>query len=162
MTFTSRSTGADEYRIGAVDSRVYGSFGEHIRRCVYGGIYEPGSPLADTDGFRTDVLKLVEELGATVVRYPGGNFVSAYRWEDGVGPVEHRPTRIDPAWRSTESNAFGLHEFMRWAARADVEPMMAVNLGNRGIQEASDLLEYCNQPDGTALDQQRARNGSTA
>ena len=159
---TSRSAVADEFRVGSVDRRLFGSFVEHIGRCVYGGIYEPGSPYADEDGSRTDVLDLVRELGTTIVRYPGGNFVSAYRWEDGVGPLAGRPARIDPAWRSVESNQFGLHEFMHWAAKAGVEPMMAVNLGTRGIAEACDLLEYSNQPAGTELADRRARNGSPA
>ena len=129
-------------------------------RCVYTGIYEPNHPGANPDGFRTDVLDLVRELGVTVVRYPGGNFVSGYRWEDGVGPLEQRPTRLDPAWRAVESNAFGLGEFMRWAAQAGVEPMLALNLGTRGLQEALDLLEYCNHPGGTYLADLRRQHGS--
>ena len=91
-----------------VGSRLFGTFVEHMGRCVYTGIYEPGHPRANGDGFRTDVLELVRELGVTVVRYPGGNFVSGYRWEDGVGPVGQRPTRLEPAWRVVESNDFGL------------------------------------------------------
>ena len=100
--------------VGPVDPRLFGSFVEHMGRCVYGGIYEPGHPAADAEGFRTDVLDLVAELGVTQVRYPGGNFVSGYRWEDGVGPVDERPTRLDLAWHSRETNEFGLGEFMRW------------------------------------------------
>src|SRR4051794_30067681 len=115
-------------------------------RCVYTGIFEPGHPAADDTGVRRDVLELVRELGPTVVRYPGGNFVSGYRWEDGIGPVAERPTRLDLAWRSIEPNTFGLHEFMSWPERAGVEPMRAVNLGTRGIQEAADLVAYCNHP----------------
>src|SRR5205085_1437026 len=99
------------------------------------------------------------ELGVTLVRYPGGNFVSGYRWEDGVGPVDDRPTRLDLAWRSIEPNTFGLHEFMTWSRKAQVQPMLAVNLGTRGIQAAADLVEYCNHPKGTALSDQRAANG---
>jgi alpha-N-arabinofuranosidase len=143
-----------------VGSRLFGTFVEHMGRCVYTGIYEPGHPRANGDGFRTDVLDLVRELGVTVVRYPGGNFVSGYRWEDGVGPVGQRPTRLEPAWRVVESNAFGLGEFMRWAAEADVEPMLALNLGTRGLQEALDLLEYCNHPGGTYLADLRRQHGS--
>ena len=145
------------FRIGPVRPRLFGSFVEHMGRCVYTGIYEPGHPRADADGLREDVLELTREMGVTVVRYPGGNFVSGYRWEDGVGP--DRPTRLDLAWQSLETNAFGLHEFMTWADRAGVEPMMAVNLGTRGVQEAVDLLEYCNHPGGTALSDRRAANG---
>ncbi|MQA06475.1 MAG: alpha-L-arabinofuranosidase [Streptosporangiales bacterium] len=129
-------------------------------RCVYTGIYEPGHPQATAEGFRRDVLELARELGVTVVRYPGGNFVSGYRWEDGVGPPADRPTRIDLAWRSIESNAFGLGEFMEWTRTAGVEPMLAVNLGTRGIQEAADLVEYANHPGGTQLSDLRRQHGA--
>jgi len=139
------------FRVGEVDPRLYGSFVEHLGRCVYTGIYEPGHPVADEHGFRTDVADLVRELGVPIVRYPGGNFVSDYRWEDGIGPVESRPTRLDLAWRSRESNHVGIGEFARWAATVGVEPMMAVNLGTRGIEAARDLVEYCNIPSGTHL-----------
>ncbi|MFB7367285.1 alpha-L-arabinofuranosidase, partial [Streptomyces hydrogenans] len=110
-TRTARFTLDPDFTVGRVDPRLYGSFVEHLGRCVYTGIHEPGHPAADEDGLRTDVLELVRELGVTAVRYPGGNFVSGYRWEDGVGPVEERPRRLDVAWRSTESNRFGLGEF---------------------------------------------------
>jgi alpha-L-arabinofuranosidase len=146
--------------IGPINPRLFGGFVEHMGRCVYGGLYDPGHPLADEDGFRSDVLELVRELGVTVVRYPGGNFVSGYRWEDGVGPVDERPTRLDLAWHSLETNAFGLDEFIRWARKAGVEPMLALNLGTRGVQEALDLLEYANHPGGTTLSDLRIRNGS--
>lgn len=145
--------------VAPVQRRIFGSFVEHMGRCVYTGIYEPGHPAADADGFREDVLELVRELGVTVVRYPGGNFVSGYRWEDGVGPVEHRPTRLNLAWHTTETNDFGLGEFIRWTRRAGIEPMMAVNLGTRGIEQALDLLEYCNHPGGTALSDLRVAHG---
>ncbi|RSM88685.1 alpha-L-arabinofuranosidase [Kibdelosporangium aridum] len=146
--------------VGHVPRRLFGSFVEHMGRGVYTGIYEPGHPAADERGFRHDVLDLVRELGPTVVRYPGGNFVSGYRWEDGVGPVDRRPVRLDPAWHSVESNQFGLHEFMDWAQTTGVEPMYAVNLGTRGMQEAMDVLEYCNHPGGTTLSEQRRANGA--
>src|ERR671920_48363 len=116
------------FRIAPVDPRLFGSFVEHMGRCVYTGVFEPGHPRADADGFRTDVLELARELGVTLVRYPGGNFVSDYRWEDGVGPVGERPRRLDKAWRVIETNAFGGNEFLRSASLARVEPMMAVNL----------------------------------
>ncbi|MBO3748411.1 alpha-N-arabinofuranosidase [Streptosporangiaceae bacterium NEAU-GS5] len=146
------------FSIGTVDPRLFGSFVEHLGRCVYTGIHEPGHPAADENGLRNDVLELVRELGVTVVRYPGGNFVSGYRWEDGVG--SDRPVRLDPAWKSIETNAFGLGEFMTWARKAGVDPMMAVNLGTRGVQEACDLLEYANHPAGTTLSDLRAKNGA--
>jgi alpha-N-arabinofuranosidase len=147
------------FAVGEVDPRLFGSFVEHMGRCVYTGIYEPGHPAADEDGFRADVLDLVRELGVTVVRYPGGNFVSGYRWEDGVGPRGDRPSRFDLAWRQIETNEFGLNEFMTWSRKAGVAPMMAVNLGTRGVREAADLVEYCNFPGGTALSDLRAKHG---
>ena len=146
--------------VGEVDRRLFGSFVEHMGRCVYGGIFEPGHPRADERGLRTDVMELTRELGVSMVRYPGGNFVSGYRWEDGVGPVADRPTRLDLAWRSIETNHFGLHEFIVWCRRVGVAPMLAVNLGTRGVQGAADLVEYANHPGGTALSDLRARNGS--
>lgn len=149
-----------EFRVGTVDPRLFGSFLEHMGRAVYDGVYEPGHPTADRDGFRRDVLDLVRRLGVSVVRYPGGNFVSGYRWEDGVGPRERRPTRLDLAWHSTETNAFGTDEFLRWCRAARVEPMLAVNLGTRGVQEAVDLLEYCNHPGGTLLSDRRRAHGA--
>ena len=145
-----------------VPARLFGTFVEHMGRCVYEGIYEPGHPTADADGFRDDVRALVRELGATVVRYPGGNFVSGYAWEDGVGPQGDRPVRLDAAWHSTETNQVGLHEFARWAESVDLEIMEAVNLGTRGPAEAAQLLEYANHPGGTALSDRRAANGRTA
>ena len=147
------------FRVGPVRRRLFGSFVEHLGRCVYEGIFEPGHPTADGSGFRTDVLDLVRELGVTVVRYPGGNFVSGHRWEDGVGPVDQRPKTLDTAWRSLEPNTFGLGEFMTWCSTAGVEPMMAINLGTRGVAEALDLLEYANHPSGTRLSDSRIAHG---
>jgi alpha-N-arabinofuranosidase len=148
------------FRIAEADRRLFGSFVEHMGRCVYGGVFEPGHPSADALGLRGDVLDLARELGVTVVRYPGGNFVSGYRWEDGIGPVGDRPRRLDLAWKTIETNVFGLDEFMTWAGVAQVEPMMAVNLGTRGVQEACDLLEYANHPGGTALSDLRRKHGA--
>ncbi|WP_114855770.1 alpha-N-arabinofuranosidase [Brachybacterium sp. YJGR34] len=147
------------FRVAPVRRRTFGAFVEHLGRCVYTGIHEPDHPSADEQGFRTDVLELTRELGVSSVRYPGGNFVSGYRWEDGVGPVEDRPVRHDLAWHSSDPNTVGLDEFMAWAKKAEVEPMYAVNLGTRGVQEALDVLEYANAPAGTALSDQRAANG---
>ena len=146
------------FTTGPVRRQTFGTFVERLGRCVYTGIYEPDHPAADEDGFRKDVLALVGELRISTVRYPGGNFVSGYRWEDGVGLREGRPRRPNLAWHSTEPNTFGTDEFMRWCAKAGVEPMMAVNLGTRGIQDAVDLLEYCNLAGGTALSDQRLAN----
>ncbi|MET7702435.1 alpha-N-arabinofuranosidase [Streptomyces sp. NPDC005485] len=148
------------FDVGSVNPRLYGSFVEHMGRCVYTGIYEPGHPAADADGLRQDVLELVRELGVTTVRYPGGNFVSGYRWEDSVGPREERPTRLDLAWKSTETNEFGLGEFMDFCGRTGMEPMMAVNLGTRGVEDAIRLLEYANHPGGTELSDRRVADGA--
>lgn len=138
------------FPVGSVDPRLFGSFVEHVGRCVYTGIYEPGHPAADADGLRTDVLDLIRELGVTVIRYPGGNFVSGYDWEDGIGPADQRPVRRDAAWRSIETNQFGLGEFMSFLGKTGAEPMLAVNLGTRGMAEAVQLLEYANHPGGAA------------
>ncbi|GAA4958144.1 alpha-N-arabinofuranosidase [Nonomuraea thailandensis] len=148
------------FKVAPVRRRTFGTFVEHLGRCVYTGIHEPGHPTADEDGFRRDVLDLTRELGVSTVRYPGGNFVSGYRWEDGIGPVERRPRRLDLAWHSTETNEVGVDEFVRWCRKAGVEPMMAVNLGTRGIAEALDLLEYANHPSGTTLSDLRVANGA--
>jgi alpha-N-arabinofuranosidase len=148
--------------VGEVNRRVFGSFVEHLGRSVYDGIYEPGHPQADERGFRQDVIDLVRELGVSAIRYPGGNFVSGFRWEDSVGPREQRPRRLDLAWHSTESNQVGLHEFASWLESVGSELMLALNLGTRGTLEALDLLEYSNLPGGTARSDERARNGREA
>ena len=133
-----------QHHVGEIDRRIFGGFAEHLGRCIYEGIYDPGSPLADENGFRTDVLGALKRLDMPVMRYPGGNFVSAYNWEDGVGPRDARPKRPDFAWRSVENNQFGTDEFMQWAKQLGTAPMMAVNLGTRGAEAAGNLLEYCN------------------
>ncbi len=148
-----------DFTIGEVPRRLFGSFVEHMGRCVYTGIYEPGHPEADEKGFRQDVLRLTRELGATVIRYPGGNFVSGYNWEDGIGPVAGRPRRLDGAWHTLETNAFGLHEFVDWSRQAGTEIMEAINLGTRGVDAAREIVEYTNHPGGTYLSDLRAKNG---
>jgi alpha-N-arabinofuranosidase len=147
------------FRIGDIDKRLYGSFIEHLGRAVYGGIYEPGHPEADEEGFRKDVLSLVRELDVPVVRYPGGNFVCSFDWEDSVGPVEKRPRRLDLAWRTVEPNLVGLNEFMSWTRKAGTESMMALNLGTRGIDAARNLVEYCNHPGGSYWSDLRRSHG---
>jgi alpha-N-arabinofuranosidase len=157
---TVTSTIDPAFTVGPVNPWLFGTFVEHLGRCVYTGIYEPTHPSADEDGFRGDVAALVRELGATVVRYPGGNFVSGYRWEDGVGPREARPRVLDLAWRSIETNQVGTDDFLAWCSRVGLEPMLAVNLGNRGLAEAVDYLEYVNGAPGTRYADQRVSNGS--
>jgi len=148
-----------DFRISSIDERLYSAFIEHMGRAIYGGIYEPGHPQADAQGFRRDVLQFVRDLKIPAIRYPGGNFVSAYRWEDGIGAREARPTRLDLAWRSMETNQIGINEFGHWAELADIEMMLAVNLGTRGLDEACDFLEYVNFPSRTVLSDLRRSHG---
>lgn len=158
---TARFTLDPAFTVGEVNPRLFGSFVEHLGRCVYTGIFEPDHPTADPEGLRQDVLDLVRELGVTTIRYPGGNFVSGYKWEDSVGPAENRPRRLDLAWRSTESNRFGLSEYIAFLKKLgpQAEPMMAINLGTRGVAEALELQEYANHPSGTTLSEQRVAHG---
>ncbi len=144
---------------GKIDRRIYGSFIEHLGRAVYDGIYQPGLDVSDEQGFRKDTMELVKELNVPIVRYPGGNFVSGFKWEDSIGPKADRPKRVDLAWGVVETNQFGLNEFCDWARKADTDVMMAVNLGTRGIMEAKELLEYCNLPGGTYLSDLRKTHG---
>ena len=148
-----------DFVVSELDRRVFGSFVEHLGRCVYGGIYEPGHPTADARGFRQDVMDLTRELGTTIIRYPGGNFMSGYDWEDGVGPADKRPKKLDLAWFSTEPNSFGTNEFIDWCRAVDIEPMLGVNLGTRGPDEAREYLEYCNHPGGSHFADLRRSHG---
>ena len=149
-----------DFRVGQIDKRIYGSFLEHLGRAIYTGIYEPGHPLADEQGFRTDVLDLVREIGVPIVRWPGGNFVSGYNWQDGIGPKESRPRRLDMAWFSTETNEVGIHEFCDWSKKDDSSVMMAINLGTRGVDEARNVVEYCNHKGGSYWSDLRRKNGA--
>ncbi|MHA3224453.1 arabinosylfuranosidase ArfA [Globicatella sulfidifaciens] len=146
-------------KIAEIDNRIYGSFVEHLGRGVYGGIYQPSHKEADSKGFRKDVKDLIRELNVPLIRYPGGNFVSGYNWEDAVGPRDERPKRLDLAWRTIETNEVGIHEFFDWSQEIGSEINMAVNLGTRGIEEAKNLLEYCNHPSGTYWSDLRIKNG---
>lgn len=148
-----------ELTIARIDPRLYGSFIEHLGRAVYSGIYEPGHPTADANGMRGDVAALVRELDVPVVRYPGGNFVSAYNWEDGIGPREQRPVRLDLAWHTSESNQVGIHEFADWCEAVGTEMMLAVNLGSRGLEEARNFVQYVNGPLGSYWGDLRKANG---
>jgi len=148
------------FPIAMVDPRIYGSFVEHMGRCVYTGIYEPGHPTANTEGFREDVKALVRELNVPIIRYPGGNFLSGYNWEDGIGPKADRPKKLDLAWKTVESNEVGLHEFTNWAKSVNAEVNMAVNLGTRDIDAARNIVEYCNHPGGSHWSDMRRKNGA--
>ncbi|MBN9315756.1 MAG: alpha-N-arabinofuranosidase [Devosia sp.] len=152
-------TAHKDYTISRIDDRVYGAFLEHLGRAIYTGIYEPGHPTADKNGMRGDVAQLVRDLKVPMVRYPGGNFVSAYNWEDGVGPREQRPTRLDLAWHTSDSNAVGVHEFADWCAAVETEMMLAINLGSRGLDDARNFLEYVNGPTGSYWGDLRKKNG---
>ncbi len=144
---------------GRIQPRLYGSFLEHLGRCIYGGIWEEGAPLSDAQGYRRDVREAIREIGVTQLRYPGGNFVSNYHWRDGVGPREDRPVRRELAWGGVETNRFGTHEFMEYCAQVGAEPYMCVNLGTGTPEEAADWLEYCNSRRPTTIARQRAING---
>ncbi len=145
--------------LSEIDERIYGSFVEHLGRCVYEGIYQPGHPAADENGLRQDVAQLIRELNVPVTRYPGGNFVSGYKWEDSVGPKDERPSKIDLAWRVVESNQFGLNEFMDWTKTVNTQPMMAINLGTRGIEAAKNIIEYTNLKGGSYYSDLRRQHG---
>jgi len=158
-TLSATVTLDPDFHRGTIDRRLFGSFLEHMGRAVYHGVYEPDHPTADEFGFRRDVQDLIAELGTTLVRYPGGNFVSGYDWTHGIGPVADRPRDLELAWHSIETNEVGTDEFLRWADRTAIEPMMAVNLGTAGIAEAVALLEYTNLPTGTRWADRRSANG---
>lgn len=149
-----------KFTVGPVDDRLFGGFVEHIGRCVYDGIYEPGHPEADEDGFRRDVAALVRELNMPVTRYPGGNFVSGYDWHDTIGPKENRPVRAEYAWEALEPNQVGIDEFVRWCRKVNTAPMLAVNLGTGTAKSAQELVEYCNFPQGTRWSDLRRKNGA--
>ncbi|MGP9806116.1 arabinosylfuranosidase ArfA [Paracoccus sp. NSM] len=154
-----RATIHRDFTIARIDDRLYSAFIEHMGRAIYTGIYEPDHPTANAQGFRKDVLELVRALKIPAIRYPGGNFVSAYNWEDGIGPKDQRPVRLDLAWRSRETNQVGINEFAGWAKDAGIEMMLAVNLGTRSIEEARNFVEYCNHPSGTYWSDLRRQHG---
>jgi alpha-N-arabinofuranosidase len=145
--------------ISPISPLLFSGFAEHMGRSIYEGIFEPDSPHADEHGFRKDTLAVLREMNFRSVRYPGGNFLSGYNWLDGVGPREKRPRRRDLAWQSIETNQFGTNEFMQLCAMLGTEPMLAVNMGTGTIQEAANLVEYCNAPVGTMYSDLRASHG---
>jgi alpha-N-arabinofuranosidase len=145
--------------VGEVDQMIYGNFVEHLGRCVYGGIYEPGSPLSDENGFRKDVMEAVKGLNVTLARYPGGNFVSNYHWLDGVGSADERVPRLELAWARLETNQFGTNEFMKYMKAIGSEPYFAVNMGTGTIEEAQRWVEYCNVKEGPYYAELRRKHG---
>jgi alpha-N-arabinofuranosidase len=146
-------------QIGEIDRNIYGSFIEQLGSCVYGGVYEPGSPLSDSFGYRKDVLEAVRRLHIPLLRWPGGNFASGYNWKDGIGPRDKRPRRWDTAWEAAEPNLFGTDEFLRYCRMIGAEPYITVNMGTGTMQEAADWVEYCNATTDTSWANERRKNG---
>ena len=159
MTIQSKVMVDKNFVVADVDQRIYGSFIEHLGRAVYGGIYEPDHPSADEQGFRRDVIEAVKALQVPIIRYPGGNFVSGYNWEDGVGPKDQRKRLLELAWWTTETNEVGTNEFADWAKLVGSDVMMAVNLGTRGADAARNLVDYCNHPSGSYWSDLRIAHG---
>jgi alpha-N-arabinofuranosidase len=145
--------------IAPIDRNLFGSFLEHLGRAIYEGIYDPGSKLADANGFRKDVLEDIKRLNVPIIRYPGGNFVSGYNWLDGVGPKQDRPIVLDKAWNSLNTNQFGTNEFLAWCKAVGTEPLMGLNLGTGTPEQAADLVEYCNVEKGTRWSDLRRKHG---
>jgi alpha-L-arabinofuranosidase len=146
-------------KIGDIDPKIYGNFAEHLGRCIEGGLFEEGSPLADKNGYRKDVMQAVKDLDVTLLRWPGGNFSSNYNWKDGIGPRDQRPARLEMAWGTVESNRFGTHEFLDYVEDLGIEPYICTNLGTGTWTEAQQWVEYCNVADGTAMTKLRKQNG---
>ncbi len=159
MTNTAKMIVDKDFAIGEIDDRLYGSFIEHLGRAVYGGIYEPEHPQADENGYRKDVLSLIQKLKVPIIRYPGGNFVSGYDWKDGVGPRAQRPRRLELAWRTVEPNWFGMNEFVDWSRKAGSDVMWAINLGTQGVEDARQIVEYANHPSGSYWSDLRVSHG---
>lgn len=155
----SKITVVKDFKIGKVEDTLFSSFIEHLGRAIYTGIYEPGHPLADEQGFRKDVISMVKDLNVALVRYPGGNFLSGYNWKDGIGPKENRPTRLDRAWHTIEPNEIGIDEFYDWSKKSGTKILGAVNMGTGTVQDAGDLVEYANYPSGTYWSDLRIKNG---
>ncbi len=149
-----------DFAIARVDERLYGSFIEHLGRSVYEGIYDPVNHKSDSSGFRLDVIEMIKKMGVSIIRYPGGNFVSGFKWEDSIGPREQRPKRLDLAWATTESNQFGLHDFCDWSKKVGSQVMYAINLGTRGVDAARNIVEYANHFGGSYWSDLRKQNGA--
>ncbi len=146
-------------KIGDIDPKLYGNFLEHLGRCIEGGVFQEGSPLSDSEGFRRDVLKAVEGLHVPILRWPGGNFSSNYNWMDGIGRRDSRPRRLEMAWGTIEDNRFGTHEFLDYVAKIGAEPYICANLGTGTWDEAQQWVEYVNFDGDTATTRLRKKNG---
>jgi alpha-L-arabinofuranosidase len=145
--------------IGQIDPKIYGNFTEHLGRCIEGGIFEENSSLSDKNGFRKDVLRAVDDLHVTLLRWPGGNFSSNYHWRDGIGPRDERPARLEMAWGTIEDNRFGTHEFLEYCGAIHTQPYVCANFGTGSWDEAQQWVEYCNVPEGTTTSKLRQKNG---
>ncbi len=145
--------------IAPIERNLFGSFLEHLGRAIYEGIYDPGSKLSDSNGFRKDVMEEIRSLGVPIIRYPGGNFVSGYNWLDGIGLKQDRLRVLDKAWNSVNTNQFGTDEFMMWCKAVGTQPLMGLNLGTGTAEQAAALLEYCNVEKGTRWSDLRRKNG---
>lgn len=148
-----------ERQIGAINKHIYGNFSEHLGRCIYGGIYDPGNKLSNKQGFRKDVLQAAKDLNVTILRWPGGNFVSGYHWMDGIGPKDQRPQRTDLAWHTPEYNTFGTDEYIEYTRALGTDPYIAVNLGTGTLDEARNWVEYCNVEKGPYYAELRRKYG---
>lgn len=146
-------------RISNIDPKIYGNFAEHLGRCIEGGIFEEGSPLSDSHGYRKDVMEAIKNLSVTQMRWPGGNFSSNYHWTDGIGPRDKRPARLEMAWGTVESNRFGTHEFLNYSESMGFEPYVCANFGTGSWDEAQQWVEYCNTAENTAMAKLRKANG---
>lgn len=145
--------------ISDIDPKLYGNFVEHLGRCVEGGVFQEGSPLSDSNGYRKDVFDAAKNLNIGLLRWPGGNFSSNYHWKDGIGPRDQRPPRLEMAWGTVESNRFGTHEFLEYAEKLGTEPYICANLGTGSWEEAQQWVEYCNSAEDTAMTRLRKQNG---
>lgn len=159
--------------ISEIDPKIYGVFMEPIHftgrrmglpdsvdfNTLYGNLYDPASSLADENGFRKDYIDALKELKITNMRWPGGNFVMAYNWQDGIGPKDQRPVRINMAWGGKDNNHVGTDEWMQLNKSIGSENIVCVNLGLATIQDAAYWVEYCNYKKGTYYADLRAKYG---
>jgi alpha-L-arabinofuranosidase len=145
--------------IGDIDPKIYGNFIEHLGRCIDGGVFQEGSRLSDASGYRKDVFQAAKDLHIGLLRWPGGNFSSNYHWQDGIGPRDQRPPRLEMAWGTIESNRFGTHEFLQYTEMLGTEPYICVNLGTGTWTEAQQWVEYCNFAGDTGVTRIRKQNG---
>jgi alpha-N-arabinofuranosidase len=145
--------------IDDIDHKIFGNFIEHLGRCIEGGVFEEGSPLSDSNGYRRDVMDAVRKLNVPILRWPGGNFSSNYQWMDGIGPRDQRPRRLEMAWGTVEDNRFGTHEFLNYCELLGIEPYICANLGTGTWQEAQQWVEYVNSSQDTAMTRLRRKNG---